>query len=108
MRSTMSSMESWRRVTLSREQVDAGILLKVVVAIQHQGSTVVLKKVHIVPRAGVLIFVDLGCLFACDLIADDSFLTRDLSTNVSFPDLFPHWSPQQSGLVCPCCGCIVP
>ena len=66
------------------------------------------EKVHIVPRAGVLIFVDLGFLFACDLIADDSFLTCDLSTNVSFPDMFPHWSPQQSGLVCPCCGCIVP
>ena len=60
MRPTMSSMDSWRRVTLSREQVDARILLKFTVAIQHQGSLVVLKKVHIVPRAGVLVFVDLG------------------------------------------------
>ena len=77
-------MDSWRRVILSREQVDARILLKFVVAIQHQGSSVVLKKVHIVPRAGVLVFVDLGCLFACDLITDDSFLTCDLSTNARF------------------------
>ena len=93
----MSSMDSWRRVTLSREQVDARILLKFVVAIQHQGSSVVLKKVHIVPRSGVLVFVDLGCFFACDLITDDSF-----------PDLAPHWSPQETGLVCPCCSFIVP
>ena len=44
MRSTMSSMDSWRRVILSREQVDARILLKFTVAIQHQGSSVVLKR----------------------------------------------------------------
>ena len=101
-------MDPWRLVKVSREQVDACILLKFVVAIQHQGSAVVLKKVHIVPRVGVLVFVDLGCLFACDLITDESFLTCDLSPNAFFPDLVPHWSPQQSGLVCPCCGCIVP
>ena len=101
-------MDSWRLVKVSREQVDACILLKFVVAIQHQGSAVVLKKVHIVPCVGVLVFVDLGCLFACDLITDESFLTCDLSQNSVFPALVPHWSPQQSGLVCPCCGCIVP
>ena len=77
----MSSMDSWRLVKVSREQVDACILLKFVVAIQHQSRSVVLKKVHIVPRAGVLVFVDLGCLFACDLITDESFLTCDLSQN---------------------------
>ena len=59
----------------------ACILLKFVVAIQHQGSAVVLKMVHTVPRVGVLVFVDLGCLFACDLITDESFLTCDLSQN---------------------------
>ena len=87
MRSTMSSIDSCRLVKVSREQVDAGILLKLVVAIQHQGSSVVLEKVHIVPRAGVLLFVDLGCLFACDLITDDSFLTCDLGTDAVFPDI---------------------
>ena len=101
-------MDSCCLVKVSSEQVDACILLKFVVATQHQGSAVVLKKVHIVPCVGVLVFVDLGCLFACDLITDDSFLTCDLSTNASFPDIVPQWSPQQSGLVCPCCGCIVP
>ena len=101
-------MDSWHRVTLSREQVDARILLKFTVAIQHQGSSVVLKKVHLVPQAGVLVFVDIGCLFACGLITDDRFLACDLSTNDSCPDLVPHWSPQETGLVCPCCSCMVP
>ena len=101
-------MDSWHRVTLSREQVDARILLKFTVAIQHQGSSVVLKKVHLVPQAGVLVFVDIGCFFACGLITDDRFLACDLSTNDSFPDLVPHWSPQETGLVCPCCSCMVP
>ena len=64
MRPSMSSMDSWRLVKVSREQVDACILLKFVVAIQHQGSAVVLKKVHIVPRVGVLVFVDLGFFYS--------------------------------------------
>ena len=99
--STMSAMDSWRRVTFSREQEDARILRKFTVAIQHQGSFEVLKKVHIVPdlafQAGVVVFVDLRFLFACDLM-----------TNDSFPDLAPCWSPQETGLVCPCCSRMVP
>ena len=108
MRPTMSLMGSWRRVRVSREQADDGILLNFVVAIQHEGSAVVLKKVHIVPRVGAPVFVDLGCLFACDLITDQSFLACDMSPNSVIPALVPHWSPQQSGLVCPCCGHMVP
>ena len=108
MRPTMSSMDSWRLVRVSREQVDHGVLLKFVVAIQHQGSAEVLKKVHIVPRAGAVVFVQLGCLFAHDLITDQSFLACDMSPNSVIPALVPHWSPQQSGLVCPCCGHMVP
>ena len=101
-------MDSWRLVKVSREQVDVCILLKFVVAIQHHGSSEVLKKVHIVPQAGVVVFVDLRHLFACDLITDDSFLDCELSTNDSFPDLVPHWSPQETGLVCPCCSRMAP
>ena len=93
----MTAMVPWRRVTLSREQEDSRILRKFTVAIQDQGNCEVLKKVHIVPQRGVVVFVDLRCLFACDLM-----------TNDSFPDLAPCWSPQKAGLVCPCCNRMVP
>ena len=85
---------------MSREHAPL-VLLKFVVAIQHQGSAEVFKKVHIVPRAGAVVFVQLGCLFAHDLITDQSFLACDMSPNSVIPALVPHWSPQQSGLVCP-------
>jgi hypothetical protein len=65
---------------VSREHAPL-VLLKFVVAIQHQGSAEVLKKVHIVPRAGAVVFVQLGCLFAHDLITDQSFLACDMSLN---------------------------
>ena len=93
----MTAMVPWRRVTLSREQEDSRILRKFTVAIQLRGSFEVLKKVHIVPHDGVVVFLDLRCLFACDLM-----------TNDSFPDLAPCWSPQETGLVCPCCSRMVP
>ena len=90
-------MHPWYPLPLSREEEDSGILKKFVVAVQHQGSFEVLKKVHIVPQRGVAVLVDLRCLFAFDL----------MSTH-SCPDFVPCWTPQEVGLVCPCCNRMVP
>ena len=90
-------MDPWFPVTLSREEDDSGILKKFVVAVQHQGSFDVLKNVHIVPQLGVVVHVDLRCVFAFDLMSNDSF-----------PDFALCWSPQEAGLVCPCCSRMVP
>ena len=90
-------MDPWFRVTLSREQEESRILQKFTVAVQHQGSFDVLKKIHIVPQPGVVVLVDLRCLFAFDVLSNDSF-----------PDFAPCWSPQEAGLVCPCCNRMLP
>ena len=84
-------------VTLSREEEDSSMLKKCSVVVQHQGSLDVLKEVHIVPQRGVVVLVDLRCLFASDLMSNDSF-----------PDFVPCCSPQEVGLVCPCCNRMVP
>ena len=90
-------MDPWFPITLSLEEENSGILKKFSVAVQHQGSFDVLKKVHIVPQRGVVVLVDLRCLFAFGLMSNDSF-----------PDFAPCCSPQEAGLVCPCCNRMVP